>query len=65
MKVTTRAMLEIIGDAGYVVTLESPQQGIVIITAQDESGETWQVTSDSELAAVAEIAQILGFEDLD
>ena len=65
MKATTKAILEIIGDAGYVVTLNSPQQGIVVITGWDGSGETWQVTSDSELAAVAKLAQMLGFEDLD
>ena len=62
-----RTMLEVIGNAGYVVSLAPDPQGFVVITATatDPTGEVWCVRADNELEAVVELATMLEFEDLD
>jgi len=60
-----RTMLEVIGNAGYVVSLAPDPQGLVVITATDPTGEVWCVRADNELEAVVELAVMLEFEDLD
>ena len=58
-------MLEVIGEAGVVVSTEPGPQGNILMTATAEDGETWQVRSDSEVEGVVKLAEMLGFEDLD
>jgi hypothetical protein len=59
-----KTMMEVIGNAGFVVSIAPASEGRVSIRATDEKGELWEVTADSGLEAVAELARMLGFEDL-
>ncbi len=60
-----KAMLEVMSDAGFKITLDKKTRNMTVITAVDQAGETYQVRSDSDMEAVIELAHMLHFEDLD
>lgn len=60
-----KTLLRVISDAGFRVTLDKHTTNLTIITAVDQSGETYQVRADSDMDAVIELAHMLHFEDMD
>ena len=51
-----------LADAGYIVAIGSDPNGRIVASAQDPSGETWQVWAGDAYAAVCELAGQVGFE---
>ncbi len=64
-KTEIKAMLEVMSDAGFRITLDKKTKNMTIITAVDKAGEVYRVRSDSDMEAVLELAHMLRFEDLD
>ena len=60
-----RALLQVMSDAGFKITLDKKTSHMIIITAVDKTGEVYQVRADSDMEAVIELAHMLHFEDLD
>ncbi|MCP4248708.1 MAG: hypothetical protein GY778_16815 [bacterium] len=52
-------------DAGFVVAIGNDTNGRIVASAQDPSGETWQVWAADACAAVCELAGQVGIEPAD
>lgn len=60
----TELMRDLIVQAGFTVKAEVVE-GHYRVTARDDAGHVQVVTADSELEALVELAERLGFEDMD
>ena len=56
---TTRALLEVIGQAGYTTTV-ARLDGIYHVTAIDPAGERWRVSGDDLYQVACELAGQVG-----
>lgn len=60
---TTKALVEVISDAGYVVMIGADSNGNRVVEATDEkTGERFVVRGDNLYATVVELAQQVGIE---
>ena len=63
MDATTKAVIEVIGNAGYLVTTGADSNGNSVVEATDEAnGEKFIVRADELYSAVIELAQQVGIE---
>ena len=63
MNATTKAVAELISDAGYGVLFGADKDGILIVKAIDlETGETFIVSGEDLYEVVIELAEQVGIE---
>ncbi|MCP4247258.1 MAG: hypothetical protein GY778_09440 [bacterium] len=58
----TQHLLDVLADAGLVVSIERADDGWFAAHAQATDGEIWQVWAKSPYTAVADLARQVGFE---
>ena len=62
LNMPTRAIMAVLAEAGYIVSVGQAGDGQVVASARGGNGDSWQVRAPTAYLAIAELAEQVGFD---